>query len=176
MSSSLLISLFSNPALFKRMKWSCKVSSSLRKGFEIGKKLMTRAWRRESLPTPVYWPGQFHGLYGVAKSWTGLSDWLSLSPVLLPGKSHGWRSLVGCSHEVHKSWTRLSDFTFTFHFHALEKEMATRSSVLAWRIPRTGKPGGLPSIRSHRVGYDWSDLAAVAGLEKKASNHELLEC
>ena len=74
MSSSLLISLFSNPALFKRMKWSCKVSSSLRKGFEIGKKLMTRAWRRESLPTPVYWPGQFHGLYGVAKSWTGLSD------------------------------------------------------------------------------------------------------
>ena len=60
------------------------------------------------------------------------------TPVLLPGKSHGWRSLVGCSPWVAESWTRLSDFTFTFHFHALEKEMATHSSVLAWRIPGTG--------------------------------------
>ena len=51
---------------------------------------------------------------------------------------------------------------FTFHFHALEKEMATRSSVLAWRIPGTGEPGGLPSMGSHRVGHDWSDLAAAA--------------
>ena len=54
-------------------------------------------------------------------------------------------------HGVAKSRTRLSDFTFTFHFHALEKEMATRSSVLAWRIPGTGEPGGLPSMGSHRV-------------------------
>ena len=61
-----------------------------------------------------------------------------------------------------KSPTRLSDFTFTFHFHALEKEMATHSSVLAWRIPGTGEPGGLPSMGSHRVGHDWSDLAAAA--------------
>ena len=60
------------------------------------------------------------------------------------------------------SWTRLSDFTFTFHFHALEKEMATSSSVLAWRTPRMGEPGGLPSMGSHRVGHDWSDLAAAA--------------
>ena len=52
------------------------------------------------------------------------------------------------------SQTRLSNFTFTFHFHALEKEMATRSSVLAWRIPGTGEPGGLPSMGSHRVGHD----------------------
>ena len=52
------------------------------------------------------------------------------------------------------SWTRLSDFPFTFHFHALEKEMATHSSALAWRIPGTGKPGGLPSMGSHRVGLD----------------------
>ena len=64
-------------------------------------------------------------------------------------------------HGVSRSWTRLSDFTFTFHFHALEKEMATHSSVLAWRIPGTGEPGGLPSIGSHRVGHDWSDLAAA---------------
>ena len=57
-------------------------------------------------------------------------------------------------HGVAKSQTRLSDFTFTFHFHALEKEMATHSSVLAWRIPGTGEPGGLPSMGSHRVGHD----------------------
>ena len=57
-------------------------------------------------------------------------------------------------HGVAKSWTRLSDFTFTFHFHALEKEMATHSSVLAWRIPGMGEPGGLPSLGSHRVGHD----------------------
>ena len=122
--------------------------------------------------------------------------------LLLPGKSHGWKSLVGCSpwgrtksdtteqlhfhfslscigegngsplrysclenpmdggawwaavHGVATSRTRLSDFSFTFHFHALEKEMATHSSVLAWRIPGTGEPGGLPSIGSHRVRYN----------------------
>ena len=65
-------------------------------------------------------------------------------------------------HGVAKSRTRLSDFPFTFHFHALEKEMATHSSVLAWRVPGTGEPGGLPSMGSHRVGHDWSDLAAAA--------------
>ena len=65
-------------------------------------------------------------------------------------------------HGVAKSWTRLSDFTFTFDFHALEKEMATHSSVLAWRIPGKGEPGGLLSMGSHRVGHDWSDLAAAA--------------
>ena len=57
---------------------------------------------------------------------------------------------------------QLSDFTFTFHFHALEKEMATHSIVLAWRIPGTGEPGGLTSLGSHRVGHDRSDLAAAA--------------
>ena len=61
-----------------------------------------------------------------------------------------------------QSQTRLSDFTFTSHFHALEKEMATHSSVLAWRVPGTAEPGGLPSVGSHRVGHDWSDLAAAA--------------
>ena len=57
-------------------------------------------------------------------------------------------------HGVTKNRTRLSDFTFTFHFYALEKEMATHSSVLAWRIPGTGEPGGPPSMGSHRVGHD----------------------
>ena len=61
-----------------------------------------------------------------------------------------------------KSQSRLSDFTFTFHFPALEKEMAAHSSVLAWRIPGTGEPGGLPSMGLHRVGHDSSDLAAAA--------------
>ena len=65
-------------------------------------------------------------------------------------------------HGVSKSRTRLSDFTFTVHFHALEKEMATHPSVLAWRIPGTGKPGGLPSMGLHRVRHDWRDLAAAA--------------
>ena len=64
--------------------------------------------------------------------------------------------------EPAKSWTRLSDFTFTFHVHALEKEMATHSRILAWRIPGTAEPGGLPSMGSHRVRNDRSDLAAAA--------------
>ena len=77
-------------------------------------------------------------------------------------------------HGVAKSRTRLSDFTFTFHFHALEKEMATHSSVLAWRIPGVGEPGGLPSMGSHRVGHDWSDLAAAGAMNlwKLAGVHE----
>ena len=66
----------------------------------------------------------------------------------------GRGALWAAVHGVGKSRTRLIDFTFTFHFHALEKEMATRSSVLAWRIPGTGEPGGLPSMGSHRVRHD----------------------
>ena len=62
-----------------------------------------------------------------------------------------WHAAV---HGVEKSWTGLSNFTFTFHFHALEKEKATHSNALAWRIPGTGEPGGLLSMGSHRVGHD----------------------
>ena len=76
------------------------------------------------------------------------------TPVLLPGKSHGQRSLVGCSPWGCEELDTTEDFTFTFHFHALEKEMATHSSVLAWRIPGMGEPGGLPSMGSHRVRHD----------------------
>ena len=68
-----------------------------------------------------------------------------------------WATVLG----VAKTHTWLSNLTFTFHFHALEKEMATHSSVLALRIPGMGEPGGLPSMGSHRVGHDWSDLAAA---------------
>ena len=68
-----------------------------------------------------------------------------------------WTEEPGRLHAVHgvaKSWARRNDFTFTFHFHALEKEMAPHSSVLAWRIPGMGEPGGLPSMGLHRVGHD----------------------
>ena len=68
------------------------------------------------------------------------------------GRGAWWAAV----HGVMKSRTQLSDFTFTFHFHALEKEMATHSS-----IPGTGEPGGLPSMGSHRVGHDWDDLAVA---------------
>ena len=74
-----------------------------------------------------------------------------------------WKAAV---LEVAVGWTRLNDFTFTFHFHALGKEMATHSSVLAWRIPGTGEPGGLPYMGSHRVRHDLSDLAALVGDEE----------
>ena len=82
-------------------------------------------------------------------------------------KSHGRRSLVGCSlwgcqESERTEWLH-------FHFHALEKEMATHSSVLAWRIPRKEEPGGLPSMGSHRVRQDWSDLAAAAACMHKSS-------
>ena len=76
-----------------------------------------------------------------------------------PAVGGAWWAAV---HGVAKSRTWLNDFTFTFHFHALEKEMATHSSVLAWRIPGTGEPRGLPSMGSHGVGHNWSDLAAAA--------------
>ena len=74
--------------------------------------------------------------------------------VLLPGKSMDRGAWLAAVHGVAKSRTRLSDFTFTFLFHALKKEMATHSSVLAWRIPGTAEPGGLLSMGSHRVGHD----------------------
>ena len=75
-----------------------------------------------------------------------------------PMDGGAWKAAV---HGVAKSWTWPRDFTFIFHFHALEKEMATHSSILAWRIRGTGEPVGLPSMGSHRVGHDWSNLAAV---------------
>ena len=88
-----------------------------------------------------------------------------------------WAAVYG----VAKSRTRLSNFTFTVHFHALEKEMATHSSVPAWRIPGTGEPGGLPSLGPHRVGHNWSDLAAAAsrvssGIRRPRGNRFLRCC
>ena len=124
--------------LYTLTKWSKFILLALHYAFLIrsleNRVVMGTRWRRQWHPTPV----------------------------LLLGESHGWRRLVGCSPWCPKSQTRLSDFTFSFHFHALEKEMATHSSVLAWRIPGTEEPDGLPSMGSHRVGHDWHYLAAAA--------------
>ena len=107
-------------------------------------------------------------------------DGTTLCPVLTesPGEGNGTPLQYSCLenpmgggawwaavHGVAKSWTRLSNFTFTFYFYALEKEMATHSSVLAWRISGTGEPGGLPSMESHRVRHDGSDLAVAANIQ-----------
>ena len=106
----------------------------------------------------VPWRFRFYNLIQKHKLSYKISEYLRQwqpTPVLLPGKSHvrggAWWAAV---HGVARNRTQLSDFTFTFHFHALEKEMATHSSVLAWRIPGTGEPGGLPFMGSHRVGHD----------------------
>ena len=117
-------------------------------------------WRRKWQPTPVFlawkisWTEDLYELQ--PKRWQRIGQYSCLENPMDGGAC--WAAV----HGVAKSWTRLSDFTFTFHFHGLEKEMAAHSSVLAWRIPGTGEPGGLPSMGSHRVGHDWSDLAAAA--------------
>ena len=85
------------------------------------------------------------------QSYFNLTVPLQYSCLENPMDGGAWLAAV---HGVAEGRTRLSDFTFTFHFHALEKEMATHSSVLAWRTPEMGEPGGLPSTGSHRVGHD----------------------
>ena len=80
-----------------------------------------------------------------------------------PMEGGAWKAAV---HGVAEDWTWLSDFTFTFHFHALEKEVATHSSVIAWRLPGIAEPGGQPSMGLHRVGHDWSDLVVMQNIKK----------
>ena len=99
-----------------------------------------------------------NGTAGFIQSY-GNGNPLQYSCLENPMDGGAWKAAV---YGVAQSQTRLSDFTFTFHFHALEEEMATHSSVLAWRIPGKAEPGGLPSLGSHRVRHDWSDLAAAA--------------
>ena len=97
--------------------------------------------------------------YCILLSGEGNGTPLQYSCLENPMDGGAWWAAV---HGVAKSWERLSDFTFTFHFYALEKEMITDSSILAWRIPGTEEPSGLPSLGSHRVRHDRSDLAAAA--------------
>ena len=97
--------------------------------------------------------------YGHIQIGEGTGNPLQYSCLENPMDGGAWWAAV---HGVSKSRTWLHDFTFPFHFHALEKEMATHSSVLAWRIPGMQEPGGLPSMGLHRVGHHWSDLVAAA--------------
>ena len=136
--------------------------------------------RRKWQPTPLFLPGKLNR----QRSLAGYSPWSCQESDIdeqlnKDSKEHVGRAQVPCGegngtplqcsclenlmgggpwwaavHGVARSWTQLSDFTFTFHFPALEKEMATHSVVLAWRIPGTEEPGGLPSMGSHRVGHD----------------------
>ena len=128
------------------------------------------AWRIPGMGKPGGLPSM--GSHRVRHDW---SDLAAAAAALFTREGNGTPLQYSCLenpmdggaswaavHVVAKSRTRLSDFTFTFHFHALEKEMATHSSVLAWRIPGTGLCGGLRSTGSHRVEQDWSDLAAAA--------------
>ena len=104
-----------------------------------------------------YHPSKFH-IYALVYCIGGEGNGTQLQYSWLENPMDGgaWKAAV---HGVAEGRIWLIDFTFTFHFHALEKEMATHSSVLAWRIPGTGEPGGLPSMGSHSVRHDWSDLA-----------------
>ena len=142
--------------------------------------IIARTWKQPRCPSADKWIRKLWYIYtmiyysAVKKNAfeSVLMRWMKLepimrrqwqpTPVLLPGKSRGQRSLEGCSPQGHWGLDMTERLHFTFHFHALEKEMATHSSVLAWRIPGTGEPSGLPSMGSHRVGYDWIDLAVAA--------------
>ena len=133
---------------------------------EYGREANGTPLQYSCLENPMDRGAWWAAVYGVAQSRTRLSDFTFThwrrqwqpTPVFLPGESQGRGSLMGCH-----LWGRTElDTTERLHFHALEKAMATHSSVLAWRIPGTGEPGGLPSMGSHRVGHDWSALAAAA--------------
>ena len=140
----------------------------------VAQVLGSGSWRRQWQPTPVFLPGESQGLGSLVgcRLWgrteldtterlhyhfslycigEGNGNPLQCSYLENPRDGVAWWAAV---YGVAQSRTRLSDFTITFHFTALEKEMATHSSVLAWRIPGTGEPGGLPSMGSHRVGHD----------------------
>ena len=122
------------------------------------------------------WLWQDHFLLGGGRGLSREGNGTPLQSSCLENPMDGgaWKAAV---HGVTEGGTQLSNFTFTLHFHSLEKEMATHSSVIAWRIPEMEEPGGLPSMGSHRVGHDCSDLAAVAGVYQEdclTSAHQVI--
>jgi len=131
----------------------------------MGPQTTQLSWIKKSTTQPIHlsldvWEFCLGDLGGFQLVWfwlrEGCGTLLQYSCLENPMDGGAWWAAV---HGVAESRTQMSDFTFTFPFHALEKEMANHSSVLVWRIPGTGEPGGLPSMGSHRVGPDWSDLA-----------------
>ena len=121
---------------------------------------------------PLYANSQFTGKdLDVCKAWKNRAV---EDEILLPGKFHGRRSLVGCSPWGHEESDTTEKLDFHFSLSCIGKEMATHSSVLAWRIPGTGEAGGLQSMGSHRVGQDWSNFAAVAAEDEMVTKHHWL--
>ena len=156
--------LCSNAGIDRLTRWFCSNADSFRRVYSVV--LILWFWQTPKWCWWCRWPITDHT--SSTKSFKnedsfrplfreGNGSPLQYSCLENPMDGGAWKAAV---HGVAEGRTRLSDFTSTFHFHALEKEMATHSSVLAWRIPGTGEPGGLPSVGSHRVGHDWSDLAA----------------
>ena len=123
------------------------------------------------LSCPVFW--DYSCIYFMVISGEGNGNPLQYSCLENLMDRGAWWAAV---HGVTKSWTRLKDFPFTFHFPALEKEMATHSSILAWRIPGKAEPGGLLSMGSHKGGHDWSDLAAAAAWRLELTHSSLMSC
>jgi len=144
------------------LKWNLRLVTSNRFSFEDN--LRTKGYLTSNKTA-----GHYFNISVKLEPWSGEGNGTPLQYSCLenPMDGGGWWAAV---RGVAEGRIPLSDLTLTFHFHALEKEMATHSSVLAWRIPGTGEPGGLPSLGLHRVGHDWSDLAAAAAHPEKESN------
>ena len=145
----------SSRSISRKRKWST-VSNANRRSTKVKYKMtidFSEIWVIVTLT-------KVHFSRAVGTNGEGNGTPLQYSCLENPMDRVAWKAVV---HGVAEGQTRLSDFTFTFHFPALEKEMATRSSVLAWRIPGTGEPGGLPSMGSYRVRHGWSDLAVAVG-------------
>ena len=146
MKGNLILSLkdFSKNCLYQQQREMLVTSNynSLKNIFQI--------WRNFQQPETSF-------VWNYGKLWKGTP--LQYSCLENPMDGGAWWAAV---HGVARSQTQLRDFTFTFHFYALEKEMATHFSVLAWRIPGMAEPSGLPSMGSHKVGHNWSYLAAAA--------------
>ena len=146
----------------QRIRWLDSITDSMDMGLSgLQELVMDREAWRAAVP-------------GVTKSRTRLSDWTELNwnspwgrrrwhptPVLLPGESHGQRSLVGCSPWGREESDATERLPFHFSLSCIREGKATHSSVLAWRIAGRAEPGGLPSMGLHRVGHNWSDLAAA---------------
>ena len=147
--------------------WKCctQYASKLGKlssGHRTGKCQFSFQSLRKAMSKKAQSTAQVHSSHTLAGEGNGTP--LQYSCLENPMDRGAWKASV---HGVAEGQTQLSDFTFTFHFHALEKKMATDSSVLAWRIPETGESGGLPSTGLHRVRHDWSDLTAAAAHASK---------